>query len=152
MTRPTHVYTINYLATLIGENLELLQEVASNSDNIDYGEMIHAHDGSEEGITTFTDRGIESLKEFLADIRTWKGGVRQLLIDNQCDPEKIERIMADEPKSSAPRPSPDGYDHSGPWPRPMPSMPELWRFTARSAGNPSPCSRLWRTSRPGWRP
>ncbi len=99
MTRPTHVYTINYLATLIGENLELLQEVASNSDNIDYGEMIHAHDGSEEGITTFTDQGIESLKEFLADIRTWKGGVRQLLIDNQCDPEKIERIMADEPKS-----------------------------------------------------
>jgi hypothetical protein len=61
--------------------------------------MIHAHDGSEEGITTFTERGIESLKEFLADIRTWDGGVRQFLIYEQCDPEKIERIMADEPKS-----------------------------------------------------
>jgi hypothetical protein len=70
MARPTHVYTIDYVATLIGENLELIQKVASNSDNIDYGEMIHAHDGSEEGITTFTERGIESLKEFLADIRT----------------------------------------------------------------------------------
>ncbi|MBB3646354.1 hypothetical protein FHX14_002551 [Rhizobium sp. BK619] len=79
--------------------LELLQEIASNSDNIDYGEMIHAHDGSEEGITTFTDRGIESLKEFLADMRTWDGGVRQFLVDEQCDPERIERIMADEPKS-----------------------------------------------------
>ena len=62
MARPTHVYTIEYVAMLIGENLELVQEIASNSDNIDYGEMIHAHDGSEEGITTFTDRGIESLK------------------------------------------------------------------------------------------
>ena len=65
----------------------------------DYGEMIHAYDGSEEGITTFTDRGVESLKEFLADIRTWEGGVRQFLVDEQCDQEKIERIMADQPKS-----------------------------------------------------
>ena len=99
MAPPTHVYTIEYVATLIGENLELLQEIASNSDNIDYGEMIHVYDGREEGITTFTERGIESLKEFLEDVRSWDGGVRQFLIDDQCDPEKIERIMADEPKS-----------------------------------------------------
>lgn len=99
MARPTHVYTIGYVASLIGENIELLQQIASNSDNIDYGEMIHADDGSEEGITTFTERGIESLKEFLADIRTWEGGVRQFLTDEQCDPERIERIMANEPKS-----------------------------------------------------
>jgi hypothetical protein len=99
MARPTHVYTIEYVATLIGENLELLEEIASNSDNIDYGEMIHVYDGTDEGITTFTDRGIESLQEFLADARSWEGGVRQFLLDEQCDPEKIERIMADEPKS-----------------------------------------------------
>ena len=95
MARPTHVYTIDYLATLIGENFELIQEIASTSDNIDYGEMIHVYDGSEEGIITFTDRGIESLKEILPDIRTWEGGVRQFLVDEQCDREKIERIMAD---------------------------------------------------------
>ena len=44
MARPTHVYTIDYVASLIGENLEFIQEIASNSDNIDYGEMIHAYD------------------------------------------------------------------------------------------------------------
>ena len=99
MARPTHVYTIGYVATLIGENLELLREIARNSDNIDHGEMLHAHDGTEEGITTFTDRGIESLNGFLADVRTWEGGVRQFLMDSKCDPEMIERIMADEPKS-----------------------------------------------------
>ena len=43
--------------------------------------MIHVQDGTEEGITTFTDRGIESLQEFLADVRTWNGGIRQFLID-----------------------------------------------------------------------
>lgn len=31
MARPTHVYTIDYVASLIGENLELLQEIARNS-------------------------------------------------------------------------------------------------------------------------
>lgn len=76
MPRPTLVYAIEYVATLIGQNLELLREIASNSDNIDEGEMIHVDDGTEEGITTFTDRGIESLQEFLADVRTWDGGVR----------------------------------------------------------------------------
>ncbi|GES43185.1 hypothetical protein FBZ98_11241 [Rhizobium sp. ERR 922] len=99
MARPTHVYTIDYVATLIGENIELIRKIAGNSDNIDYGEIIYAHDGSEEGIMTLTDRGIESLQEFLADVRTWDGGVRQFLIDEQCDPEKIERIIADEPNS-----------------------------------------------------
>jgi hypothetical protein len=98
MARTTHVYTIDYVAKLIGENLELLEEVASNSDNIDYGEMILAHNGSAESITTFTDRGIESLQEFLADVRTRNGGIRQFLVDENCDPEMIERIMAVEPK------------------------------------------------------
>jgi hypothetical protein len=78
MARTIHVYTIDHVATLIGENLELLREVASNSDNIDYGEMIHVQDGTEEGITTFTDRGIESLQEFLADVRTWNGSIRSV--------------------------------------------------------------------------
>ncbi|AGS25354.1 hypothetical protein [Rhizobium etli] len=29
MARPMHVYTIDYVATLIGENLELIQEVST---------------------------------------------------------------------------------------------------------------------------
>ena len=99
MARPTYLFTIGHVAKRIGENLELLEQIAMNSDNIDYGEMVHVYDGTDEGSTTFTDRGIESLQEFLADVRCWEGGVRQFLLDEQCDPEKIERIMADEPKS-----------------------------------------------------
>ena len=99
MARPTHVYTIEYVTTLISENLELIEEVARNSDNIDYGEMIHVHDGTEEGISTFTERGIESLQEFLADVRTWNGGTRRFPIDQQCEADVIEHIMAKEQKS-----------------------------------------------------
>ncbi len=61
--------------------------------------MIHVHDGTEEGITTFTDRGIESLQEFLADVRTWNGGTRRFPIDQQCEADVIEHIMAKEQKS-----------------------------------------------------
>jgi hypothetical protein len=47
MARPTYVHTIEYTAALIGENLELFHEFASNSDNIDSGQTIHRYDGSE---------------------------------------------------------------------------------------------------------
>jgi hypothetical protein len=96
MARVTHVHTIDEVARRIGENLELIEIVSANPDNIDYGEMIWVDDGTDEGIKTFTDRGIECLQELLADIRTWEGGIREFLRDEQCDPKVIESIMADE--------------------------------------------------------
>ncbi|MFP1644727.1 hypothetical protein [Pontitalea aquivivens] len=50
----------------------------------------------EEGITTFTDRGIEYLHELLDDIRMWKGGILGFLRTEKCELDVIERIMADE--------------------------------------------------------
>ena len=100
MARSTSFYTIGEVARLIGENIELLEEVASNSDNVEYGEMIHVHDGTEYGVTALTQRGIECVEELLADIRTWKGGIRQFLVDQQCDQKMIERVMADETNRS----------------------------------------------------
>jgi hypothetical protein len=81
MTRPTYVFSIDHVARMIDESLELIEVVSSNSDNIDYGEMIEVHQGTDESITTFTERGVECLQEFLADVRTWDGGIRQFLID-----------------------------------------------------------------------
>lgn len=49
-TSVPQAYAIEYVAALIGENLELLNEIASNSDNIDHGEMIHVHDGTAKGV------------------------------------------------------------------------------------------------------
>ena len=99
MARDTTFYSLAHAATMIGENRELLEVVAANPDDIDYGEMIHIIDGSEEGITPFTARGIESLQEFLQDVRSWPGGIRQFLIDQESNPDLIERIMTDERKS-----------------------------------------------------
>ena len=96
MARVTCVFTLEHVARMIGENQELLEVIAANSDNIDYGEMIDVVDGTETDIKAFTQRGIESLQELLEDIRSWPGGIRQFLITEQCEPELIEYIMADE--------------------------------------------------------
>ncbi len=96
MARVTHLLALDEVARRIGENPELIEIVSANSDNIDYGEMIWVDNGTKEGIKAFTDRGIECLQELIADIRTWEGGVREFLRDEQCEPDVIERIMADE--------------------------------------------------------
>ncbi len=92
------IYTIAAAARRMGENIELVEEVTANSDNVEYGEIVHVDDGSEDGLTGLTERGVECVEELLADIRTWPGGIREFLIDQLCDPEIIERIMADEAK------------------------------------------------------
>lgn len=98
MSRPTYVFSIDHVAKMIDESLELIDIVSSNSDNIDYGEMIQVYNGTDISLTTFTDRGVESLQELLADIRTWDGGIRKFLLDEHVDPDVIERIMAHEKK------------------------------------------------------
>ena len=97
MARVTCVFTLEYVARMIGENQELLEVIAANSDNVDYGEMIDVVDGTENETKAFTKRGIESLQELLEDIRSWPGGIRQFLITEQCEPDLIQRILADQP-------------------------------------------------------
>jgi hypothetical protein len=98
MARSKHIYTLKEVAVMIGENLELLEEITANSDNIAEGEMFYVRDGSEDGTTGLTENGVNDLQELLADIRTWDGGIREFLKREQCDPEIIEPILADELK------------------------------------------------------
>jgi hypothetical protein len=92
------LYTLKEVAGMIGENLELIDEVTANSDNISEGQLLYVRDGSEDGTTGLTENGVDELQNLLADIRTWDGGICQFLIDEQCDPDVVERVMADEMK------------------------------------------------------
>ncbi|MFF0951872.1 hypothetical protein ACFYE9_30710 [Rhizobium leguminosarum] len=96
MARSRFIYTLKEVASMIGENLELIEEVTANSDNIAEGELVYVRDGSEDGTKGLTENGIDDLRDLLADMRTWEGGIRQFLVDEQCDPEMIERVMVDE--------------------------------------------------------
>ncbi|MFN7104478.1 MAG: hypothetical protein ACK4N1_17820 [Pseudorhizobium sp.] len=98
MARSRFVYTLSQVAGVIGENLESIEEMTANSDNFSEGKLVYVSDGSEDGTKGLTENGIEELQSLLADIRTWDGGVREFLIDTQCNPEMIDRVMADEMK------------------------------------------------------
>ncbi|WP_431323167.1 hypothetical protein [Rhizobium sp. YTU87027] len=98
MARSRIIYTLKEVAEMIGENLELIEEVTANSDNISEGELLCVRDGSEYGTKGLTENGVDELQDLLADIRAWDGGIRQFLIDEQCDAEMIERVSADELK------------------------------------------------------
>ena len=98
MARSRFIYTLSQVASMIGENLELIEEVTANPDNIYERELVYVNDGTEDGTKGLTENGIEELQSLLADIRTWDGGIREFLIDTQCDLEIIDRVMADEMK------------------------------------------------------
>jgi hypothetical protein len=95
MARRNLVYTLEAAAEAIGENLELVEVVVSNSDNVPYGEIVRIHDGG-EGATALTEAGMEAVQDLIADIRTWPGGIRKFLLGELCEPDVIERVMADE--------------------------------------------------------
>lgn len=98
MARSRFIYTLNQVAGMIGANLELIEEVTANSDNISEGELVYVSDRTEDDTKGLTENGIKELQSLLADIRTWDGGIREFLINTKCDPEIIDRIMADEMK------------------------------------------------------
>lgn len=94
MARSRFVYTLSQVAGMISENLELIEEITANFDNISEGELVYVSDGR-KGLTP---NGIEELQSLLADIRTWDGGIREFLVETQCDPEITDRIMVNEMK------------------------------------------------------
>ncbi|RVL76688.1 hypothetical protein CN140_27720 [Sinorhizobium meliloti] len=98
MARSKIIYTLKEIADTNGENLELIEEVTANSDNISEGELLYVRDGSEYGTKGLTENGVDELQNLLADIRTWDGAIRRFLVDEQCDPDVVERVMADEMK------------------------------------------------------
>ncbi|WP_246704028.1 hypothetical protein [Rhizobium sp. P38BS-XIX] len=73
MARSTHIYAIDDVATMIGEDLELLHEIAANTNVI---EMAHVHNSTEDGTTGLPGVALKCLQELPAEIRSWDGGAR----------------------------------------------------------------------------
>ncbi len=75
MARVTHIRTLDYVATILGEDIELLEAIVWNDDNLTYGNIISVYTGPDEAITGLTDDGVEELQDMLRDARlttqTW---------------------------------------------------------------------------------
>lgn len=91
-----YLCTAAVVAKQTGECLELIEFISFNDDNIDYGEMTTIDDGTEEGILVFTDRGVESVEELLANVRSSEGGMEAFLKGEGCDSETMAIILAHE--------------------------------------------------------
>lgn len=75
MARITNIRTLDYVATILGEGIELLEAIVWNADNLTYGNIISVYTGPDEAITALTDDGVEELQDMLRDARlttqTW---------------------------------------------------------------------------------
>jgi hypothetical protein len=62
-----HVFTINYVAEMLGEDEEWLHELSI--DMFAEDGCLYVYRGKDDAVTAFTDYGIECLKQIIADMR-----------------------------------------------------------------------------------
>ncbi|RVG73109.1 hypothetical protein [Sinorhizobium meliloti] len=98
MATITHVFTINHVAEMLGEDRELLEAIVSNSDNLTYGSIISVVQGDDETIIALTDDGIDELRQMLADARRSPEAWNDFLYCFVDDEEVIARVKAKSPR------------------------------------------------------
>ncbi len=69
MAAVSHVCTIDYVAKMLGEDVELLEAIISNDDNLTYGNIVSVYLGPEETISALTDNGVGELTDMIRAAR-----------------------------------------------------------------------------------
>ncbi|MBC7281955.1 hypothetical protein [Hoeflea sp.] len=92
MAAVTHVLTLDYVASILDEDVELLKAIVSNDDNLTYGNIISVCIGPDEAIPALTDHGIEELSDMLSQARLTTKSWHQFLDDFVDDPELAARF------------------------------------------------------------
>ncbi|NMN73926.1 hypothetical protein [Rhizobium sp. 57MFTsu3.2] len=98
MATITYVFTINHVAEMLGEDLQLLQVIVRNSDNLTYGNIISVVTGDDEAITALTDDGIDELNQMLSAARRSPEAWNEFLDSFVDDEELIARVKAKSPR------------------------------------------------------
>ncbi len=63
------VFTLDYVAEMLEEDVDLLQAIIYNDDNLTYGNIITVVTGDDQTTSALTDDGIDELRQLLADAR-----------------------------------------------------------------------------------
>ena len=92
MAAVTYVRTLDYVARILDEDVELLEAIVSNDDNLTYGAIISVYIGPDEAITALTDNGVEELTDMLSEARLTTKTWHQFLDDFVDDPELATRF------------------------------------------------------------
>ncbi len=98
MAAATHVSTIDYVAKLLGEEVELLEAIISNDDNLTYGTIINVYLGPDETLTALTDDGVEELRDMIQAARINTKTWHAFLDDFVDDADLVTHIKAKSPR------------------------------------------------------
>ncbi|WP_237751567.1 hypothetical protein [Sphingobium sp. DC-2] len=94
MAAVTHVLTLDYVARILDEDVELLKAIISNDDNLTYGNIISVCIGPDEAITALTDHGVDELTDMLSEARLTAQSWHQFLDDFVDDTDLAARFKA----------------------------------------------------------
>lgn len=94
----TFVRTLDYVARILDEDVELLEAIVSNDDNLTYGSIISVYTGPDEAITALTDHGVEELSEMLTDARRTTRNWHDFLDNFVDEAELAARFKAQTPR------------------------------------------------------
>lgn len=98
MAAVTQVYTVAYVATMLGEDLEMLEAIVSNDDNLSYGAIVSVYTRTDEAITALTSDGIDELRDMLAHARRSPKQWHEFLDDFVSDPDIIANVKEKDPR------------------------------------------------------
>ena len=98
MAAITHLRTINHVAKILGEDVELLEAIICNDDNLTYGNIVKVYASPDEAISALTDDGIEELKDMIQAARISTKTWHTFLDDFVDDADLITQIKAKSPR------------------------------------------------------
>ncbi len=97
MATVTFVYTTDYVAEMLEEDVDLLQAIIYNDDNLTYGNIITVVTGDDQTTSALTDDGIDELRQILADARQSAEKWQEFLECFVDDQEVVERVKTFSP-------------------------------------------------------
>jgi len=92
------VYTADYVAEILEEDVDLLQAIIYNDDNLTYGNIITVVTGDDQTTSALTDDGIDELRQMLADARRSAEKWQEFLQCYVDDREVVERVKTYSPR------------------------------------------------------
>ena len=94
MATITYVRTLEYAASILEEDVELLEAIVSNDDNLRYGAIISVYTGPDQAITALTDSGVLELADMLREARRSTKTWHEFLDDFVDHPELAARFKS----------------------------------------------------------
>ncbi len=98
MATVRHVFTLDYVADILGEHPDLIDAIVSNDDNLSYGSIITVSAGPDDIQIAITRNAIGELRDLIADLRRspeeWDAFLHSVI----DDPQTIENIKGHKPR------------------------------------------------------